>query len=69
VEAAAEAAGSFELILREQHTQPLLRRLAARLGPERFWEGAAGDALVALEAAVGGGLDTLTLLRRAVVLS
>lgn len=64
VDAAAEAGAGFETAVREEHTHPLLRRLAARFGPERLWEGTAGDALAALEAAAGGGLDTLTLLRR-----
>lgn len=64
VDAAAEAGTAFQTVLRERHTHSLLRRVAARLGSERFWEGAPGDALVRLEAALPGGLDTLTLLRR-----
>jgi SAM-dependent methyltransferase len=66
VDAAAEAGDSFELVLREEHTHSLLRRTAARIGPESLWEGPCGDALISLEAVLGGGLDTLTLLHRAV---
>jgi SAM-dependent methyltransferase len=64
VDVPTEAGSSFELILREEHTHSWLRRAAARLAPEPRWEGRCGDALVALEAALGGGLDTLALLRR-----
>jgi hypothetical protein len=64
VDAVAEAAPGWALLLKESHNHPRLWGAAARLPPS-FWEGALGDTLVAAEARLGGGLDTLTLLRRA----
>ena len=65
VDVASESDGAFETVLMEEHTHPRARTVAARLGGESLWEGVLGDALVAWEAAWGGGLDTLSLLRRA----
>lgn len=64
VDVAAEAAPAWSPVLTERHNHPRLWGAAARLGAPGVWEGALGGALVAAEARLGGGLDTLTLLRR-----
>lgn len=62
--AAADAALlGWSRTLVETHNHPIWWAVAARLGRPRLWEGAAGDALLAAEAAWGGGLDTLAVLR------
>lgn len=64
VDAASEARESWIPVHRERHNHPRLWGAAARFGSETLWEGAAGDALLALEARLSGGLDELLLLRR-----
>ena len=64
MDAAAEAREHWQLVARERHNHPRVWGAAARLAAGPFWEGAAGACLLALEARLDGGLDTLSLLRR-----
>jgi SAM-dependent methyltransferase len=63
--AGGAAPPGWEELDAETHNHPLLWAAASRLGSAALWEGTAGDALLSLEAAWGGGLDTLRLLRPA----
>lgn len=64
VDAAAEAAPAWTALLAERHNHPRLWGWPTRFLPSRCLEGRLGGALVSAEAALGGGLDELTLLRR-----
>jgi SAM-dependent methyltransferase len=64
VDVVEEARGHWTPAARERHNHPRVWGAAARL-PPAVWEGAPGDALLAFEARLSGGLDTLTLLRKA----